>query len=508
MPLKTLSSTVDPALRVRGGTATLALAGFGYQIKKTERVKGVRIFIAAAAMTAAIIGGTRSLQAAQPATVENYFASAEPTSPASEGATAEDDYRRYGNLGSSSNLASYSGGYTGYPAAYAVVPADVDPATMGEVQYGYVLEGEGGEFNANSAYSMTGFNEAIKNDEGIPTPPPAIADGNGGSASARTCSTAGRCTTGACPTLSCCNDCCEPFWAHRSGVFGEFLILRPRGADVAYALPRNGVDPSTAVPFGGVATANPNYSPSGFRLGAVYALDRCSSIQGAYTYFNEEADGSVFANPPLSIHSLVTDPHTFTSASDSLAALSRYRIGFQLADIDYRRLIAAGQNWSLNYAVGSRYAHLTQQFRELQPIGPGATGVGTNVNFDGIGSRVGLLGERKAYNRGFLFYGKAFADILVGNFRSDYRQVNNFQQTQVWTSWKDFRPVPILEYELGAGWQNQSGRLRISGGYYFACWFNTVSTSNYIQAVQTNNYVNVGNAITFDGFVSRLQYVW
>ena len=177
-------------------------------------------------------------------------------------------------------------------------------------------------------------------------------------------------------------------------------------------------------------------------------------------------------------------------------------------DLDYRRLIAGGRNWALNYAVGTRYAHLSQNFRESQPIGPGATGVATNVNFDGGGSRVGLLGERKAANRGFLFYGKAFADILVGNFRSSYNQSNNFQQTQVWSSWKDFRPVPILEYELGAGWQNASGRVRISGGYYFACWFNTVSTSNYIQAVQTNNYVNVGNAITFDGIVGRVQYVW
>ncbi len=451
----------------------------------------MKTFIVAAAIAAALVVGARPMQAEQPATIENYFATKEPKPIAARNAGGN---RLHPAAAEQSPPAGLQQSYAGPPAAYAMVPADVDPAAMGEVQYGYIVDADDVEMGSDGTYSMTGFNDAMKQDEGY--------------AGSQAQGTGAGCMTGGCPTSSCCTDCCEPFWAHRSGVFGEALVLRPRGADVAYALPRNGVDPATAVPFGAVATANPGYSPSGFRLGAIYALDRCSSIQASYTYFNEETDGSVFANPPLSVHSLVTDPHTYTSASDSLAALSRYRVGFQLGDVDYRRLITAGRNWSLNYSVGSRYAHLTQEFRESQPIGPGATNVGTNINFDGVGSRVGLLGERKAFNRGFLFYGKAFADILVGNFRSDYRQVNNFQQTQVWTSWKDFRPVPILEYELGAGWQNKTGRLRISGGYYFAAWFNTVSTSNYIQAVQTNNYVNVGNAITFDGVVGRLQYVW
>lgn len=473
----------------------------------------MKTFLVAAATAAALVGGIRPTQAQQPATIENYFAAEEPKPVGASSSLSGGDYRSLNAGNYPSSLASQGQGIAGQPEAYALVPADADPAAA--MQYGYVIDKDEAELAAASGFSMAGFNAALQNDEGLaPPPPPADLSangGNGGHGAAGGCATGG-CATGGCSTghcvTNCCTDCCEPFWAHRSGFFGEYLVLRPRGADVAYALPRNGVDPATAVPFGGVATANPSYSPSGFRVGAIYALDRCSSFQGAYTYFNSQTNGSVFANPPLSIHSLVTDPHTFTAASDSLAALSRYRVGFQLGDFDYRRLIAAGQNWALNYSVGARYAHLTQQFRELQPIGPGATSVGTNVNFDGVGSRVGLMGERKAFNRGFLFYGKTFADILVGNFRSDYQQINNFTQTQVWSSWKDFRPVPILEYELGVGWQNKTGRFRVSGGYYFAAWFNTVSSSNYIQAVQTNNYVNVGNAITFDGVVGRLQYVW
>lgn len=364
------------------------------------------------------------------------------------------------------DLAGYSYGYVGAPTAY-------DPGPSPEYA-GYIVQNE-------EPYT------APANDD-IDIAPATTKVG---------CSEA----------MSCCQDCCEPFWAHRTGAFFDFLYLRPRNADVAYALPRNGVNPATAVPYGGVATANPNFGP-GFRIGGIWAIDRCSSFRFAYTYFQSIANGSVFANPPLTVHSLVTDPHTYTTASDSLASLSRYNIRFQLVDFDYRRLIAAGANWSLNYSVGTRYAHLSQFFRESQPIGPGSTNVGSNINFDGGGARVGLLGQRKAYNRGFLLYGRGFADMLVGNFRSSYLQVNNFQQTQVWSSWKSFRTVPMLEFELGAGWISRDGRFQFRGGYYFASWFNTVTTANYIQSVQTNNYVGVGNAITFDGLVLRGQYNW
>jgi hypothetical protein len=454
-------------------------------------------------MTAALLSAVGPSSAQQPATIENYFASTEPRPPAQfagappAGHKAASDAPRAtaprAPLGDPSGLVSYQYGNAGY-AADGMAPAEAAPG-VGEIQYGYIVEPAESQSAPRPAFAAAGFEEAMKNDQ--------FASNSTGNAGSRS----GSCGGAGC-MAKCCNDCCEPFWAHRSGFFAEWLMLRARGADVAYALPRNGVDPATAVPFGGVSTASPNYDPAGFRLGGIYALDRCSSLQFAYTYFQTETNGSVFANPPLSVHSLVTDPHTYTAASDSLAALSRYRIGFQFVDLDYQRLISGGRLWSLNYAVGTRYAHLSQNFRESQPIGTGATGVATNVNFDGGGSRIGLIGQRKAARSGFLFYGKTYADILVGNFRSDYNQLNNFQQTQVWSSWKDFRPVPILEYELGAGWQNASGRLRLSGGYYFAAWFNTVSTSNYIQAVQTNNYVNVGNAITFDGIVGRLQYVW
>ncbi|HQU46372.1 MAG TPA: hypothetical protein PK867_26430, partial [Pirellulales bacterium] len=103
---------------------------------------------------------------------------------------------------------------------------------------------------------------------------------------------------GACPT-ACCDDCCEPFWAHRNSVFADWLYLKARnGSDVANAIPQNGIG-GAAVPFGQVGSNSPTYQPSGFRIGGVYAINRCASIAAAYTYYQGESNGSTFANPPL-----------------------------------------------------------------------------------------------------------------------------------------------------------------------------------------------------------------
>jgi hypothetical protein len=295
----------------------------------------------------------------------------------------------------------------------------------------------------------------------------------------------------------------EPFWAHRTGVFAEALYLRPRGATVAFGDPQLG-----GVSNGTVGTINPQYSP-GYRLGATFALSRSTSIQIAYTNFQSEANGSLFVAPPLAIQSFVTNP---IGPATSLADLSRYTTRFQFADVDYRQLLSGGRNWYVNYSVGSRYGILTQQFR-AENLGGAltSTNVGTNINFEGVGARFGLQAARQAANRGFLIYGKTFASILAGNNRASFLQTNSLLGVQSTSAWTDFRTVPILEYEVGGGWRSANGRVQITAGYYFGAWFNTVSTGNFIQTVQNNNYnsfVNNSSTITFDGLTTRFTYLW
>jgi hypothetical protein len=309
---------------------------------------------------------------------------------------------------------------------------------------------------------------------------------------------------------SAANNEVAPFWAHRTSVFAEALYLRPRGATVSYAVPFNGIAAATAVPFGTVGTINPGYAPD-FRAGVTVALTRCASIQVAYTQFQSIENGGIFTNPPLTIRSLVTDPRVFTAAVPNLASVARYETRFQFGDVDYRRLLSGGQNWYVNYSVGGRYALLNQIFRESQTNVPGTTNVLTNNNFEGAGARVGLQAARQCINRGFLIYGKTYASVLAGNNRARYLQLNNFTGIQSQSAWADFRTVPILEYELGGGWRSANGRIQITAGYYFGAWFNTLSTGNFIQTVQANNYnsaVNNSSALTFDGLTTRVTYLW
>jgi hypothetical protein len=73
--------------------------------------------------------------------------------------------------------------------------------------------------------------------------------------------------------------------------------------------------------------------------------------------------------------------------------------------------------------------------------------------------------------------------------------------------WEDDRFVPILEAELGVAWTIQDC-LRFSAGYTMKAWYNAVTTPVWVQAVQTDNFVNVGDTMTFDGLVVRAELLF
>ncbi len=310
-----------------------------------------------------------------------------------------------------------------------------------------------------------------------------------------------------CGQCQQCCGCASPPWAHRSGLFGEFLYLQPRGANVAYAQPRDGLDPSVAVPVGPTAVVSPGYH-AGYRVGGALAIDECTSIVAAFTSYNNSANDQVGADLPFSLHSLTTYPTTLSAASNSLQAAAQYSTNFRFADVDYRALLRGGPRWAINYRVGARYAHLEQDFFANQPISPGTTSVATNINFDGAGPRVGLDLERYGRCRNLFVYTKGFANFLVGSASASYLQTNTFALTQANTTWKDDRIVSILEYEAGLGWTSPRGHLRLSAGYYVAAWFNTVTTPDWIAGVQSTNFQAVSDTLTFDGLVTRAELRW
>jgi hypothetical protein len=100
-------------------------------------------------------------------------------------------------------------------------------------------------------------------------------------------------------------------------------------------------------------------------------------------------------------------------------------------------------------------------------------------------------------------YGKGSATFAVGHFASSYNQSNQFNGNEAVTNLRQDRIVPILDFELGLAWLSPGERIRISGGYMVAAWFNSITTTGWINSVQGGNYQPGSDTITFDGLTAR-----
>jgi hypothetical protein len=182
----------------------------------------------------------------------------------------------------------------------------------------------------------------------------------------------------------------------------------------------------------------------------------------------------------------------------------------QLVDLDYRREVWRATNISLDGIVGARYADLRQEFSVDQVFGPVITTVSTDIDFTGIGIRVGGEGETHPFSNGFLLYGRALLDVLFGKFDANFTQANTAPATQAFITFEEDRTVPIAELELGVGYSVPvySVLMRFTAGYHFSAWFNTVTTNEFIDSVQAGSYLNATDTLTFDGIVGRLEVVF
>lgn len=308
------------------------------------------------------------------------------------------------------------------------------------------------------------------------------------------------CGTNACGTQ--CDPCCPAFWEHRNSFYTDFLYLTARGANVNFATPVDGIG-ATARPTGHIAVGDPDYD-SGIRFGGTWALDPCSSIEFVFTYWDSNTQHSVTRPGGGNfVRADLTFPNTANIANDSLAARANYDLGFRLFDLQYKSLISGGDNHFLNYIVGVRYAHLDQDFVATYTIN-GATTVDSEIDFNGFGPRFGLDGERLLCG-GLFLYGRGFLSILMGEFDVEYMQSNVFAGQQAFTGFNDDRVVPVIEFELGGGWQSECGTYRVSAGYHFASWFNAITTQSTIASLKTNSFADIDQTITFDGLAARAE---
>jgi hypothetical protein len=289
--------------------------------------------------------------------------------------------------------------------------------------------------------------------------------------------------------------------------FAEYLYWSVHDSNVAFAQPFDGVDPFNSVPRGPVAQVAPRYE-NGFRVGAGVAICQDSWVVGTYTYFRDTSSASINAPFGDVLHSNLAFPNTVNSAGDSLSANAKFDINLQMADVDYKWNFLNCEHLSLTFLAGARYGHLDQNLNANYVI-TGTTTVNSNINFDGGGPRTGLEGEYKILG-GFYGYGKGTANLLAGQFSGSYTERNIFTGLVGDTSIKDERIVPVLEMELGFGWQSCNGRVRVSAGYYVGSWFNMMTIPSLANSIQNDNFTrnanNLKDTMTFDGLVGRVEF--
>ncbi len=303
-----------------------------------------------------------------------------------------------------------------------------------------------------------------------------------------------------------CSEPCEPFWIHRTAVFGDYLFLSARGQDLDYATPVDGTT-NTAVPVGPTAMVNPGYR-SGYRVGGTIAVDDCSSLYFAWTSFDSNVtDQTVLPGgapaPNAFLRSELVHPNTLDVAVDSLSAGATYGIGFQAADAAYQKTIFGDCKSRLNGSLGFRYGGLTQDLRARETI-LGDVLVSSDIDFKGYGPRFALDYEQCS-NGGLLFYTRGGASVLAGRFDATYQQTSIFAGQQALAGVKEDRLVPQLDLELGTGYQSKGGRFRATVGYMYGIWGNVVTMPGFIDGVQADAVRGVNDTLTFDGLAVRAE---
>jgi hypothetical protein len=307
---------------------------------------------------------------------------------------------------------------------------------------------------------------------------------------------------------TCCDDCFVGY-QHSYYAYGGLMYLRARDSEVAYAVGVNNIGlPANGVQVTPVAVVDQDFQP-GFFVGFGATLDECSSIGVQYMQYEASTRNAITIDPnvqqPYVINSLVVHPGTLNVGETGLDANARYDISFNIADIEYRGLINGDCYSKFNFLVGLRIAQSEQQFiSQYSTLNNNNHTVATDLDFYGAGIKLGLEYE-KIGARGFMVYGKTNVSFVPGEFRADYDQVSVNDGVLVNTGWKGGRLVTMADMELGVGWSNACGTLRLTAGYNIQAWFNTVQTDEWIRGVQTNNFIDMSSMQSFDGLMARLE---
>lgn len=300
--------------------------------------------------------------------------------------------------------------------------------------------------------------------------------------------------------------CCVPWWAHGTGGFGQFLLLRPGNVDQIYTIEQNDTLQPGTDPTGPIGRVNVDDS-SGYRLGLAWAASDCTSLLVSYTDFDGNTSNEITASGSNVLSSLIHHPSGRTIGDSGLVASADYSIDFQLLDLAYRHLWKADDTFAINWLAGFRFGEMGQSLvgEQLMAVADGLDTVNVDVDFDGFGMLLGVDGERRSCRSGMMIYGRGVTSLLAGDWEGSYSQVNQFGGGIIANEYEDYRVTPVLELELGLGWQSKCGKFRATVGYMSSAWYNAISTRAYVDAVRNTDYVDIDETITFSGLTTGFE---
>lgn len=319
-------------------------------------------------------------------------------------------------------------------------------------------------------------------------------------------------------SCGCKGECCCSCFCVR--VFGEYLLLRARDAEVTYAVDANSneyemLGPEFPIQVSPMGVLDQDYS-SGFRFGFGFCVDACSELTATYTWFDSATSDQLVRDLDTNIPNIVpmtAHPATLDNLSSSVFGLGRHDIGFEMIDLDYRRTFYETGCSDLTYVLGARWGQLEQSFGaqytdSLDGNSFNELAVATDIDFSGGGIHLGLEGERRGClgHIPLILYAKGLTSLMAGEFNATYTQTGqNGAINMVDTGWKAGRIVPTFDLEVGGGFATPGGCFRATVGYVYSSWNNVVKTEDWIRAVQTNNAKDMGDTMTFDGLVGRVE---
>lgn len=258
------------------------------------------------------------------------------------------------------------------------------------------------------------------------------------------------------------------------GLFGsaDFLLVRPRRRPHDYAI----VGPAGSTLVGEVKNFDWE-TTGGYRLSLGYKLAEGWEMAGVYTYVHSKDEQSIAAGRGQQIFPTLSAPITFDGVG---GAAGSSNLDLDVIDVEFAKRWLACEDVHVRFATGLRIATIQQKQSlayDFTRSGFGLSNVNQDIQYDGIGARIGGEAWWKVWGNIGL-YGKAFGSLMSGDFNVRVNQwVNSGRLLIVDVSDHFQKVVPVTEMGLGLGWHGENLSFRV--GYELQNFFGMVDQIDF-----------------------------